>query len=467
VISTTLTPSRALIKINLYKMKIYSINHIVKACICLLFFGACAIGLNAQEIDSTTVKLTLEGAIRYAKASNKLIGVMKTEEKAAQMDLEDARMGALPRIAGNASYQRFTKVTLYKDVLGESHTITKPPNANAGGLNVEAGFNLYAGGRHRALITDFTHKEELAAINTKEQEGNIGLQVALQYLDMVRIYFQARLIKDQVSRAETRSKNIAAYYTNGKVTKSDLLRADVVLSNTLLSEAANKNDYKISNQRLNTLLNLDECTKIIPLDTALLELPDSLAFESMTKDLSGAFAIIKAGKNIELQRNRIEMVKSSNRPTVTLFGGYGFNYPNNLVFPPQSQTVAVGTAGVRVTYDISGLYLNKHKLKAACIRETELTQQKDWIEDNVLQEVKALAIKYDEAIKRMQVIKKNIEQTEANYNIQNMKYSNQLSLLTDLLDADNLYLESRFNYIQANIASLSIYYRLLFITGKL
>ena len=82
----------------------------------------------------------------------------------------------------------------------------------------------------------------------------------------------------------------------------------MVLSNTLLSEAANRNDYKISNQRLNTLLNLDECTKIIPLDTALLELPDSLAFESMTKDLSGAFAIIKAGKNIELQQNRIEMV---------------------------------------------------------------------------------------------------------------------------------------------------------------
>jgi outer membrane protein TolC len=150
-----------------------------------------------------------------------------------------------------------------------------------------------------------------------------------------------------------------------------------------------------------------------------------------------------------------------------LFGGYGFNYPNTLVFPPQAQTVAVGTAGVRVTYDISSLYQNKNKVKAASIRETELKQQKDWVEDNVMQEVKALAIKYNETAKRMLVIKKNIEQTEANYNIQNLKYSNQLSLLTDLLDADNLYQESKYNYIQAHIAAMSIYYRMLFITGKL
>lgn len=432
-----------------------------------MFLCATVLRLNAQQVDNSTVKFTLEGAIRYAKASNKLIGVMKTEENAAQLDLEDARMGALPRIVSNASYQRFTKVTLYKDVLGESHTITKPPNANAGGLNVEAGFNLYSGGRNRALIADLKHKQELAAINTKEQEANIGLQVALQYLDMVRVHYQQQLIQDQIARAETRSKNINAYYANGKVTKSDQLRAEVLLANALLSETTNKNDYLISNQRLNTLLNLDENTKVIPVDTALLVLPDSLEFETLLKDLSGTWSIVKACKNIELQKNRTVLAKSSGLPTITLFGGYGFNYPNTLMFPPQAQTVAVGMAGVRVTYDITSLYQNKNRVRASAIRETELKQQKDWIADNVLQELKALAIKYNETAKRMLVIKKNIEQTEANYNIQNLKYSNQLSLLTDLLDADNLYQESRYNYIQAHIAALSIYYRMLFITGKL
>jgi len=284
---------------------------------------------------------------------------------------------------------------------------------------------------------------------------------------MIRLYFQSHLIKDQVSRARIRSRNINAFYVNGKVTKSDVLRADVSLSNVLLSEDANGNDYRISNQKLNTLLNLDKHTKIIPIDTASLIRPDSLELERLSTDLSGAYVILKLQKSIELQENRTKLSKSFQLPSVTLFGGYGFNYPNTLVFPSRPQTFAVGTVGVKLTYDISSLYQNKNKVRSSLLRETRLKQQQDWINDNVQQEAEALTIKYNEALNRIRVTKKSIEQAETNYNIQNTKYANQLTLLTDLLEADNLYQESRVNYIQANIAALAVYYRLLFITGKL
>ncbi|RPD41500.1 TolC family protein [Chitinophaga barathri] len=448
-------------------MKSFSIKNIARHGICALLFGAPALGLKAQTADNRTAALSLQETIRHAKTSNKSVGVFKTEEGAARLDLEDARMGVLPRILGNASYQRYSKVTLFDDVLGGSHQIPKPPDANAGSLGLEASFNLYSGGRQKAVITDFRHKNELASINTKEQEANIGLQAALHYLDMVRLYFQGRLIRDQVERARTRSKNIDALYANGKVTKSDVLRADVLLSNVLLNETTNKNDYLISNQKLNTLLNLDAVTTIIPVDTASLGLPESRELESLLGDYSGTYALLKARKSIQLQENRTKLARSFDRPSAALFGGYGFNYPNTLIFPPVAQTFAVGQVGVRLTYDISSLYQNKNKVKSSRLRETALQEQKAWIEDNVRQEAQALATKYNEAVHRLLVVKKSIEQAEVNYNIQNTKYFNQLSLLTDLLEADNLYQETRLNYVQANIAALSIYYRLLFITGKL
>jgi outer membrane protein len=423
--------------------------------------------VNAQTADSSAIKLSLHEAIRYAKESNKLVDVFRTEESATKLDLQDAKMAALPRIQSNASLQRYTKVTLFDGVLSDPHQIPKPAGADAGALALEASFNVYAGGRQKAVVTDQQRKGELASINTKEQEASIGLQVTLQYLDMVRLYFQERLIKDQATRAHTRLKNINTFYANGKVTKSDVLRADVLLSNVLLNETANRNDYLISNQKLNTLLNMDQLTTIIPIDTTSLHLEDSLEIEGLRKDFSGTYSILKAQKQLELQENRTKMATAFNRPAVNLFAGYGFNYPNTLAFPPQKQTLAVGTAGVKLTYDISSLYQNKQKVKSSRLRELEFKMQKHWIEDNVQQETRALSIKYKEAIDRISVIKKSIEQAEANYNIQNTKYANQLSLLTDLLEADNLYQESRFNYIQANIAALAIYYRLLFITGKL
>jgi outer membrane protein len=448
-------------------MKTYNIGRLLKPGIYFLCFLAAISSLEAQTADSTSIKLTLHEAIRHAKGSNKLIQVLKTGENAAALDLKDAKMGVLPRVHTNATYQRYTKVTLFDGVWGDPHQIPRPPDADAGTLGIEAAFNLYAGGRQKAVITDLKHKDELAAINTKEQEGNIALQVSLQYLDMIRLYFQERLIKDQITRARTRLKNINTFYTNGKVTKSDLLRAEVLLDNVLLSEIANKNDYRISNQKLNTLLNLDPSTKIIPVDTTSLDLQDSLQLEQLLQDHSGTYALLKAQKQIELQENRTKLTKSFNHPSISLFGGYGFNYPNNFLFPPVAQTIAVGTAGIKISYEISSLYQNKDRVRSSRLRETELKEQKHWIEDNIQQEAKALAIKYHEAIHRLSVIQRSIEQAATNYNIQNTKYANQLTLLTDLLEADNLYQESRFNYIQANITALSIYYRLLFITGKL
>jgi outer membrane protein TolC len=450
-----------------FKIKKTATGNITKTGIYFLLLVASFTKVNAQVTDHNTIKLSMQEAIRYAKESNKLVGVYRTEESAVQSDLQDAEMGVLPRIASNAAYQRYTRITIFDGVLGDSKQLSKPPNSNAGALNLEASFNLYSGGRHRSIVRDAMHKTELASINTKEQEATIGLQVALQYLEMVRYYFQEQLINDQVARAETRSKNIGSFYANGKVTKSDLLRAEVLLSNALLGETTNKNDYAISNQRLNTLLNLGASTQIIPVDTASLNLPDSAELENLLKDYAGAYAILKARKQIDLQENRVALAKSFNHPSIGLFGGYGVNYPNTLVFPPKAETFAVGLVGVRVSYEISSLYHNKNKVRSAKLRETGLRQQQSWITDNIQQETRTLAIKYFEAVNRLQVIRKSIEQAEINYQIQNTKYANQLSLLTDLLDADNLYQESRFNYIQANIAALSIYYRLLFITGKL
>ncbi|VTR41123.1 TolC family protein [Sphingobacterium thalpophilum] len=437
----------------------------------LILLWFCSLGamhaLKAQTSDSTIVKLSINEAIRQSKESNKLIEVFRNETSATQAELQDAKLGVLPRILTNASYQRYSDVTLFEDVLGESHSIPKPPNANAGALGVEAAFNLYSGGRQKAAVAGAKHKDELATINLNEQEANIGLQVAVQYLDMVKYYYHEKLIKDQERRAQTRLKNINAFYKNGKVTKSDVLRADVALSNIQLNLTANRNDCQISSHKLLTFLNKDYRTKIILEDTASLHLPAIGEVEQLLGDYSETFSILKVKKNIELQENRTKLTKSYNLPSINLFGGYGFNYPNTLVFPPQPQTFAVGLVGIKATYDISSLYQNKNKVKASYIRENELKQQKEWIEDNVQQEAKALITKYAEALNRMSVIKKSIEQAEANYNIQNAKYSNQLSLLTDLLEADNLYYEAKFNYIQANIGALSLYYRLLFLTGKL
>jgi outer membrane protein len=99
------------------------------------------------------------------------------------------------------------------------------------------------------------------------------------------------------------------------------------------------------------------------------------------------------------------------------------------------------------------------------LQELQFVQQN--ISDNVKQEAGGLLIKYCEALNRVAVTQKSIEQARANYKIVSTKYFNQLALLTDLLDADNLYQETRYNLVEAETTAQFIYYRLLFTSGKL
>jgi outer membrane protein len=277
-----------------------------------------------------------------------------------------------------------------------------------------------------------------------------------------------QFILDQLKRAQVRLENINSLYKNQKVTKSDVLRAQVTLSNVELSFQQNQNDIAIANQKLAILTDLPDAIKIIPIDSAAIEKPEIESLSSLVeKTETSSFSVQKAGENIELQRTKVKTVQSDNMPTLSFNGAYGIHYPNYLFFPPVDQAYSVGFVGLKAQYEISSIYKNKEKLNAAKMRvnEAELIQKEKI--DKVRSEIKAYYIKYDEALNRISVNQKSVEQTKVNYKIVNTKYLNQLSLLTDLLDADNLYQESRQNLVKAQTDALTIYYRIFYTSGNL
>ncbi|RYY24848.1 MAG: TolC family protein, partial [Sphingobacteriaceae bacterium] len=156
-----------------------------------------------------------------------------------------------------------------------------------------------------------------------------------------------------------------------------------------------------------------------------------------------------------------------NQPSLGFYTAYGLNYPNYLFYPSVNQAYAIGFVGLRAQYSISSLYQNKSKLAAGKLRVKELELQEQAVADNVHTEASSYYIKYKEALTRIAVNERSVEQARVNYRIVSTKYFNQLALLTDLLDADNLYQESRFNLIRAQTDALIIYYRLLYASGNL
>lgn len=413
-------------------------------------------------------KMSLQDVLQLAKQQNRQISISQTEEDAVGAELRDAKISKLPLVNINGSYQRFSKVTLYDGGLSDGHSITRPPTANSAALGLESSVTIFAGGRQNAAIREQQIRKDLASLNTLDLSGNIFLQAISAYLNIIRLTEQDTVITEQIRRAETRVKNIDALFRNQRVTRSDLLRAQLILDNQKLSREQNENDLAIAVSRLSVLLDLPEHTQIVPIDSVSGEKPAPASLTDLvTNAQQTSYAVLRSQQQQKLLENRIKAIRGAYLPTLQAFSAYGVNYPNNLMFPPKDQAFSVGFIGVRAQYAISSIYHNKDKERAAKLRLTALQTQEAAIRDDANQEANALHIKYRESLNRITVAESSIAQASANYKIVSAKYFNQLALLTDLLDADNLYLESKYNLIRSQTDALAFYYRLLYTTGKL
>lgn len=451
-------------KQTINKKKLFSLAFVLWQCILLLY----PINGSAQNTKEEKYQLTLKEAVQFAKSQNKWVKAAYIEETAAVEDRKDVYKNTLPVINVGGSYQRFSDLTLFTDGLSHAETGPRKPSPNSAALGVDVLFNIYGGGRQRALQKEQVSRLKLAKLNALDLSGNIAFQTASEYLDLVRLNELQKFILDQLKRAQARLNSINSLYKNQKVTKSDVLRSQVALSNVELSLQQNQNDLAITNQKLSVLINIPDSVFIIPIDSAGILKPDINSLLPLVENTEvSSLSVQKAAESIEVQRAKVKAIQSNNLPTLGFYGGYGLNYPNYLFFPPVDQAYAVGFVGLKLQYNISSLYQNKSKLVAGKLRVKELEIQREAYADNVRAEIKSYYVKYSEALNRISVNEEAVEQARVNYGIVNSRYLNQLSLLTDLLDADNLYQESRLNLVKAQTDALILYYHILYTSGNL
>ena len=425
-------------------------------------------GFCQSSRDTIKKKFTIGEVIGLTKLQNKKIQAAIMEESASQSDLHDAQKAKLPQVSLSAEYQRYSKLVLYNDFIYHSRSVNVFPSSNAALINSTSTFNLYSGGKLKADVLERKLELLLSKTETLDLKGSLSLKAADLYLELVALQVEECLTKDQLSRAELRLKNINSLFQNQKITRSDLLRAEVNLSDVKLSLEETHNNIIINRQKLNVLLNLPESTQILTADSTqiLNEAGTALDTLSMT-GTEESYAVRKAQAEIQLEQARGQKIKSNKLPSLGLFGTYYLAYPNTLPFPHVDQAYSLGYIGIGIQYNLSALYQNKYKLNASRTRTAELQLKKEAISDDVAQEQKALIIKYNESLNRIKVNQQSIEQARVNYKIVNTKYLNQLALLTDLLDADNIYQETRYKLIEAETEARAIYYRLLYLSGNL
>lgn len=412
--------------------------------------------------------LTLSEVWKKTSTYNKQLQMKQLSVESAEARVKNAKTERLPEVSGSGMYARFSNFALYED--GILHAPTQIPIEKKGTYKVsgEAFLNLYNGGKITREIHAAETEAELAAEQKNLTEQELRYKAAAYYLEIYRNYQYEKVMLQDISEREKELEEIRHLQQNGVVLKSDVLRAELRLSKQKMTLLEIRNSLRIAMQRLNIMMGDPDGNVIRIANDTINAIPRQRSYEDYVNDAyENSFEFKISEKETKLSELKLQQVKSNIMPKVGLFAEYGYSFPQILMYPYSFNLYGLGMAGVKASLPISQLYTNKHRKAEAKINlERQEVEHAD-TKDRVREEVNTAYLRYTEALTRIQVAKENIVQAKENFRIVNNTYFNQLSLLTDLLDAETQLLQSRFDLTTAEVTAQLQYYQLLKATGNL
>lgn len=418
------------------------------------------ISLHAQQ----TRTLNLDELFRLGTEHSLRLKASRIQETIADDQEKAARSTRLPGINVGATAGYIGQPTVFKQGLSQpKHPETPDWSHN---YNVEATQPIYRGGKINYNIQRASLEKQIASLNTTNDKAELKMLLLRQYMDLYNLYKQKQVLARNIEESTQRLKDIQRLKKEGVVTRNDEIRSELQLTNDKLAYQEAENSISIVSQQLNIVLGLDETLLLQP-DTTLLATPVSLqSYEEYVREAYTNYPGLKIARyDTQVAQNDVKLSKADYLPSLSLRAANTLSRPLSTTM--QDVFANNWNIALSLSYNIASLYQNKHKLHEA----KQHVFLRENVEEQIMQDirvnVKSAYIRHDEALKRVEALRLSVQQARENYRIVQNRYLNQLSILTDLLDASNVRLEAELRLTIAHTEIIYTYYQLLRSCGNL
>lgn len=430
----------------------------------LLFF---ALTLQAQEKK----QLTLDEAISLAVTKSNEASLADARVATSKFDLDNAKNNIYPDFKVSGQYMRITnpEIKLRIPLGNESSTPAEGEKTNASpevnrimmaqaslSMPIFSGFKL----KNSVNASENMYKAQtFNAANAKEQ---VALQTIMLYTNLYKAQESVKLVQENLKSANQRVADFSAMEKNGLLARNDFLKAQLQASNIQLTlDDANKKVSTI-NYQLITLLKLPEGTQITPSEAYFKNAGSVTPSVTQSEAIAQRSDLEALRWQQKANESNVKIAKGDYYPSIAFTAGYIALDIQNVV-----QVYNAVNVGVGVSYDISNIFKNNKKVKAAESRAEETRQQVEILTDHVKVQVQESLENYNLSLKQNKVYTEAVEQAVENYRIVKDKYENGLVDTNDLLDADVQQLQSKINEAFSKADITQRYYELLNASGKL
>ena len=417
--------------------------------------------LQAQQ----TKEISLEQAIDLALANHQQLKVSAEAIKIAEQQTEIAKLQRLPNISAAVAAAYVSDATILDKDFSKVTTMPIPHFGNTYGL--QASQLLYKGGLIKKSVELAGIREQLASLDLVKDQQAIKFLVISNYLDICKLQNQLKVYENNKQLAQQRQDNVQKYYKQGLVTRNELIRSELILQQIDQAILVTTNNMEILNHNLGVALGLSADVIIKTEQNSVHK--TAVADKAQYVQLAYAEnpAMRSANKTIELAAKNVSLVRTDRLPSLSAVGGYNMQRPITNVRPAMDMYANTWQLGVSLNYNIDNLYKSKKKIKLSELQQSQATEARSLVQQNVEMGVNAAYIKYQESVQNAKIYLKNQGLAQENYKIIEAKYLNQLAIQAEMTDATNAKLEAELQFVNAEINISYQYYNLIKTTGTL
>ncbi len=420
----------------------------------LLTLCACLAGAASAQR-----RLSVEEAVALGTANNRTARIAEARAEAASARAGEARTALLPSLKADASYRRLSEIDPFRVQLpGMPQPVTiSPVVLDNYATHVGIQQPLFTGFKLRSNARAAESLAAAAEEDARSDRADLTLTIVSAYWALYQAREVLQAVGENVSRLESYEKDSQSMLRAGLITRADLLKIQVQLSNARIARMDADNDVRLAQMNCDLALCLPLETEIeltsrpgapVGEKPSLGSLPLSDLRSRALKDRPDLAA---ATARVQAARSSVTAAQGNWWPQILLGGNYYYSRPNPRLLPTRDAWLGTWDVGVTMTLDLWnwGSTLRQVDQAQANLRQQELLAEQ--LEEGAKLEVTRTYLQSTQAGRKLEVAQLAVEQAQEGLRITRDRYGQSAATPSELLDAEVALLQAEIARSAATI----------------
>jgi outer membrane protein len=444
---------------------IKSLNSANAAAVLVLALLVSVLPAAAQDVRGPAKKVvTLEECVEMGLKTSKALHASEARVEASAARSKEVNASRLPSLKLSGGYTKLSEVPPF-----EVHLPFPPgfpvPSTFVVSPNYFDNYSVRLG-LQQPLFTGFRLQSGAAMARLGAQAAEQDLagdrnQVAFAVKNAYWNLFKAgefkKVVDENTAQLEAHLADVRNFFEQGLLTRNEVLKAEVQLSNMKLARLDAANSVEMAAVWLNNLIGAPLDDPIEPaVTTGELEAGARKMSEEWS-DLDGLVDKALGGRpelramdlRVKAGEAGVSLAKSGWYPQVALTGNYYNLRPNPRLMPAKDKFTSTWDLGISVSMDLWNWNATLRQTQQAKAQLAQILDGLGQLKDAAAVEVRQNWLALKSAREKIGVAGDAVVQAEENLRVTNERFKEGVALNSDVLDAETALLQAKTGHTQA------------------